>query len=173
MGILSRLRGSKDEPKKAGEPPLVVTATWVPAAPRPRQPTPPFENRRGELPVDGFRLKGQGRVKPATVRPYQAARGEAAGVRTATGVNVGVLASLVPEPGNQHDKHAVRVVVGGQTVGYLSRLDARAYRLVIDKVAADGKVAYCNATIRGGWDRGNGDVGSYGIDLDLAAPEHQ
>lgn len=66
------------------------------------------------------------------------------------GVNVGVLAALIPEPTNPHDKNAVAVVIDGTHVGYLARADARRYRSVMQVVAAAAKVAYCNGTIFGG-----------------------
>lgn len=56
-------------------------------------------------------------------------------------------ARLVLEDGNPYDSQAVRVDIGGRTVGYLSRADAKRYRVrVIDK----GLTVSCNAVIIGG-----------------------
>lgn len=96
---------------------------------------------------------------------------EVTGGRTEMGVNVGVLVALISQPDNPKDPKAVAVQVDGQTLGHLSRSDARAYGAVLSKLAADGKVAYCNGTIRGGWDRGGKDRGDFGITLELGAPE--
>jgi hypothetical protein len=63
-------------------------------------------------------------------------------------------AVLVPESRNPHDANAVRVEIGGHTVGHLSRSDAATYRRRFG--TAHGK---CDAVIVGGWDRGNGDEG--------------
>ena len=43
-------------------------------------------------------------------------------------VRVFAAARVVPEVGNPHDDQAVRVEMGGQTVGYLPRPSARAFR---------------------------------------------
>lgn len=170
MAFLQRLLGRRSSATVKPTPGRLKATAFVPT-PHTRHRTPPFVNRRGDVPANGHKLRGKGRVKPTGASHYQDALGAAAGERTTAGVNVGVLAALVPEPSNRFDKQAVAVQVGGRTVGHLSREDARAYRPILDKHAAEGKVPFCNATIRGGWDRGCGDVGSYGIDLELASPE--
>jgi hypothetical protein len=61
----------------------------------------------------------------------------------------------------------VRVDIAGKTVGYLSRENARVYR---DRMMDQGHpsiVTKCTATIRGGWDRGGGDIGYFGVWLDI------
>jgi hypothetical protein len=67
------------------------------------------------------------------------------GVRvTAHGVEVFERASLVPEPHNKFDPHAVAVVVRGQTLGYLPRGDAAVYQstfLAAVKAGRDPQVA--------------------------------
>ena len=42
-------------------------------------------------------------------------------------VQVGCPVSLVPEPTNRHDPHAVAVQLNGQTIGYINRLQAPAF----------------------------------------------
>jgi hypothetical protein len=86
-------------------------------------------------------------------------------------------AVLLPEPTNRYDSWAVRVVVvpyGGSTgsglVGYLSREDAVAYRPLIDRLAAVGRIVGCAASLTGGWDRGLGDRGHFGVRLHIATP---
>jgi hypothetical protein len=71
-----------------------------------------------------------------------------------------VRAMLVPEPANPHDATAVRVEVDDRQVGYLSRADAAKYRSLVGLGRAP--VA---ALIVGGWNRGLGDRGSYGVRL--------
>ena len=98
---------------------------------------------------------------------YQAALERICGRRTRDGHDVVTLASLTLEDDNPHDSMAVRVAIQGQTVGYLTRDKARAYR---DRLAARGHLqpaATCRARIRGGWYRGADDVGSYGVQLDV------
>lgn len=67
------------------------------------------------------------------------------GVRvTSAGVEVFVTASLVPEPRNKFDPHAVAVVVRGKTLGYLPRQDAPVYQptlLAAVKAGRDPQVA--------------------------------
>ena len=38
-----------------------------------------------------------------------------------------IVAELVPDPGNQYDRNAIRVEISGELIGYLSREDAAAY----------------------------------------------
>lgn len=53
------------------------------------------------------------------------------------------------------------------TVGYLSRKNAREYRKRLKKAGYQGITATCFAIIVGGWDRGGGDRGHFGVKLDL------
>jgi len=86
------------------------------------------------------------------------------------------MAVLLPEPRNPYDADAIRVVLvssadsSAGVIGYLSRENAVAYRPVIDRVAEDGRVVACRASIQGGWDRGGGDRGSFGVRLYLETP---
>lgn len=98
---------------------------------------------------------------------YQQALERAAGGRSESGVDVVVKATLVLEDSNPHDDQAVAVRLDGATVGYLDRYKARAFRQIIAtwNVPPDYPLR-CMAKITGGWDRGNGDRGSFGIRLD-------
>jgi HIRAN domain len=108
---------------------------------------------------------------------YQGSLERLAGARTIDGAREpDHIAILLPEPNNPYDPNAVRIVVvreGGDAavIGYLSRGNAVAYRPVIDRLAADGKVAACRASISGGWDRGDGDRGSFGVRLSMGTPD--
>ena len=88
-------------------------------------------------------------------------------------------AFLLPQPARPDGDDAVRVVLtfdrGHQMglVGYLSREDAIAYRPVIDRLAAVGRVAAARAELiggPGGPDGEAGDPGSFGIRLSLGSP---
>jgi hypothetical protein len=131
--------------------------------------SPPYVNLRRGLPADGVQLRGTGRVLVAGESRYRPAFLEVTGGRTKAGVSVGVLTALVPEPHNRKDPNAIAVLVGGLTIGHLDRADARAYSPVIDRLASERRVAYCNATIYGGWDRGGRDRGNFGVSLELAS----
>ena len=91
------------------------------------------------------------------------------GVRRYGGVDLEVVADLVPEPGNRFDPDAVAVGIGGVPVGYLRHDDAVSLRPMIDEARRGEGEATCRAAIRGGWDRGRGDVGAFGVVLLLPA----
>lgn len=89
------------------------------------------------------------------------------GRRYTGGVELETVARLISHPGNTYDRGSVEVRIDGFTVGYLSRDDAAdLHPLIVESIARDG-MATCPATIRGGWDRGSGDVGRYGVTLRL------
>jgi len=81
-------------------------------------------------------------------------------------VRAPILALLIPEPSNPHDANAIKVVIDGGTVGYLSRDDALAYRpgllQLIDRwhasIALEGQIV-------GGGPRADG-TGMLGVFLD-------
>ncbi len=77
-----------------------------------------------------------------------------------------VSAVLCLEDTNPYDSEAVRVDVHGDTVGYLSRQDARAYRKLLSSVRCSDPLE-CRGVIRGGWNRSANDHGYYGIWLDV------
>ena len=89
---------------------------------------------------------------------YQEALERVAGPKGKDPVDLEVAADVVCEDNNPHDKNAVRVEARGMTVGYLPREVARNWRTQVSA----GRMS-CAAVIRGGWDRGGGDQGHYGI----------
>lgn len=98
---------------------------------------------------------------------YQEALEAICGPRSVEGKDRRVVAHLVLEDDNPHDSMAVRVDIQGLTVGYLNREHARQYRNRLRKAGSHSADAYCDARIRGGWDRGEGRRGYYGVYLDL------
>lgn len=103
---------------------------------------------------------------------YQPALEQIAGGRTDHGANFRCVARLVREPSNPKDSNAVRVVVGGQTVGYVGRDDAVDIQPLLQKLDALGRPAWIAATIVGGWKREDS-RGSFGIELDDLPDEDQ
>jgi len=90
------------------------------------------------------------------------------GERTIEGIRVEVTAQMELRDDNPHDNRAVRVTIQGYPVGHLSREDARAFRrLVRYGSLAEHEVFECAALIVGGWDRGEGQLGNFGVRLDL------
>ncbi|MBU1361473.1 MAG: HIRAN domain-containing protein [Gammaproteobacteria bacterium] len=81
---------------------------------------------------------------------------------------VRVEADLVLENDNKHDSNAVRVDIRGLTVGYLPRQMAKNFRKAIKRDKHTKWSTFkAGAEVRGGWDRGGGDRGNYGVWLDL------
>jgi hypothetical protein len=146
-----------------------LTAAVPLAGGRPRRPKPaPAEVT---LHPEAVRAKIPGRglfsLEIVGESHYQDAFERICGARTEDGENRIVAATLVPENDNPHDPLAVRVDIDGQTVGYLSRKNAREYRQQLEDAGLTGATASCQARICGGWDRGPDDQGFYGLFLDL------
>jgi hypothetical protein len=89
------------------------------------------------------------------------------GGKTDDGHKKVVEAVLIHEDSNPHDNKAVRIDIGGRTVGYLSRENAREYRKALKQKGHPGITASCSAVIVGGWDRGSRGQGHFGVKLDL------
>lgn len=87
-----------------------------------------------------------------------------AGPKSEDGCEVEREATLIREPRNAHDGNAIRVDIGGRTVGYVPRADARAIAPIMDKKGIGAVRA--DALIVGGWLRKGGE-GSFGVKLDL------
>jgi hypothetical protein len=98
---------------------------------------------------------------------YQDALEAICGGRTEHGHRHEAEAYLAPEDDNPHDAKAVRVQIQNRVVGYLDRETARSFRKQMKNIGMIGVVAKCNAIIVGGWDRGAGDRGHFGVKLDL------
>jgi hypothetical protein len=88
-----------------------------------------------------------------------------AGRRSYGGVELDAVAELVPERDHPIDPEAVSVWIGGLPIGYLARADARRLRPAVETARLAHGHARCRARIRGGWDRGRSDLGSFGVQL--------
>ena len=82
-----------------------------------------------------------------------------------------LIAKLHYENTNPHDKKAIRVVIDGGTVGYLSHKDARLLRKRIEKVKPEGLIISCDAEIMGGKRVGFFKKTDFGVWLDLPIKE--
>jgi hypothetical protein len=102
---------------------------------------------------------------------YQPALEKICGGRTEDGHEKVVKATLIYEDNNPYDNKAVRVEIEGMTVGYLSRQNARKSRKKLEALGHPGITGTCSAMIVGGWDRGGGDTGYFGVKLDLPLNE--
>jgi hypothetical protein len=98
---------------------------------------------------------------------YQSALEEICGGRTEEGHKKIVQATLIHEDDNPYDNKAIRVDIGGMSVGYLSRENARQYRKRLNEAGHPGITTTCSAMIVGGWDCGGDDKGHFGVKLDI------
>jgi Bifunctional DNA primase/polymerase, N-terminal/CHC2 zinc finger len=78
-----------------------------------------------------------------------------------------VTARLHREHANPDDPDAVRVDIGGATVGYLPRRDARRFHAVLAELTHEHTPATARARLTGGWERGPYGRGSIGVVLDI------
>ena len=85
------------------------------------------------------------------------------GERSYAGCDVLTVAELMADPRAPLDRGAVDVSIGGHEVGRLRREDARSYRTLLAYTAREHGVVRCRARIVGGWDRGHGDIGAFGV----------
>ena len=102
---------------------------------------------------------------------YQDALSALGGRRTTEGpTNTDFLAGLIREANNRYDENAIQVQIDGRRVGYLSRDDAIRYRPVVEWAMAREHLIVAHARLTGGWDRGGGDSGSFGVILHVGTP---
>lgn len=91
------------------------------------------------------------------------------GVRRYGGVDVETVAELIPVEGAagrlEDGAQAVQVRIRRRPVGWLHADDVRVYGAAIAEAIATRAIATCRARIRGGWDRGGGHVGAFGVRL--------
>lgn len=81
-----------------------------------------------------------------------------------------VTAQLCFVEDNEWDANAVGVFIDGQLVGYIPRDQAPKVRAGIIAINQEERPVLCSAKVVGGWDRGRGDEGSYGVKLSIASP---
>jgi len=92
------------------------------------------------------------------------------GGKTLDGFNQKLTAQLVFDEGNRHDPNAVGVLIDRRHVGYIPKQQAADFRRQILAINPGQIPVVCKAKITGGWDRGDGDTGHFGVRLSLASP---
>ncbi len=123
------------------------------------------------LPENAIRLGGGvgGFIEVVGESRYQ----EACQKARASGQTVGnyreFWAALEPEPTNPADSEAVRVHLDGQTLGYLTRGDARTFRKTHVEAISSGRPVFCHARPIGG----SRDKPTIGIMLDFLLYEEK
>jgi hypothetical protein len=98
---------------------------------------------------------------------YQKNLERIAGGKKRESADLETTAILLLENDNPYDSNAVRVDINGLTVGYLARPVAGGFRNYVQSNKYSSERFSCKALITGGWDRGNGDAGCFGVYLDL------
>lgn len=86
----------------------------------------------------------------------------AGGNRRFGGVDLEAVAALVPVEGN-----GIEVRIDDMPIGYLSQIDARRFTDLVEEIIEQYGLATSRASIRGGWDRGGGDIGMFGVTLSM------
>ncbi|HWO71025.1 MAG TPA: HIRAN domain-containing protein [Actinomycetota bacterium] len=142
MGFLRRLLGKDDPP-------------WLRRIP-------------GGVEITATVSEGRFRVDAVGESRYQEALEAIVGGRTEEGADLETVALLVPEPTNRYDPNAVQVLIDGKVVGYLSRENAEVLQpRILATMRREQRAVACRARIVGGWDRGGGDRGHFGVRLYL------
>jgi hypothetical protein len=99
---------------------------------------------------------------------YQTDLAKIAGRVTEGGVHHECAAVLRLEPTNKVDPNAVEVLVDGLRVGYIPAVQAPEMCALFHSVGISE--IGCKAVIQGGWDRGGGDAGEFGVRLNIVRP---
>lgn len=160
MGFLRRLIGGLDEREAPPAPPARVQLE--------------LEDHRTPTLENGLDLvAGAGGIKAVGESFYRGALVKVTGGQRHDGVKMYLTATLVREPNNRYDPNAVAVQIDGKIVAHLTRAKAAAYKPVLDRIAAAGRIAYCSAQVYGGWDRGDGDQGDFSVTVYIGTPAEQ
>lgn len=125
-----------------------------------------FRPVKGGIEVSAVLFDGDFELNVVGESHYQDALEQLAGGRTEDGARVETTALLIPQPDNPYDSNAVAVWADGKQVGHLSRENAEILQSkIIDINTRRNRAAACRAVVVGGWDRGGGDRGHFGIKI--------
>jgi len=104
----------------------------------------------------GF-LTGEVQVDVVAESDYQEALEQLVGGRSKSGAMKAVIALLSREPEHPHEKNAIRVDVGSETVGYIEKWNAKEIQPLMQKLEKAGRPAWVRAWVVGGWEDDGGD----------------
>ena len=111
---------------------------------------------------------GEYRINVAGESFYPESFAALVGPRREDAVDIRTMARVSLQDDNPHDKLAVSVSIDGYQVGHLPRKAARAFRRTVRYGRlSEYETFECAAMICGGWNKGGGDAGNYGVRLDL------
>jgi len=129
-----------------------------------RSPSPTTADSPKEVEAKVFKGRAR-RVEIVGEAHYERELARIAGPKTPNGMHMYVVARLVPEPTNRHDRNAVAAVINGCTVGYLSRKQAMSFHRAMNERGFGGSsLVGFRARIHGGWLRPD-DEGHYSVTL--------
>jgi len=130
---------------------------WLSNLVRPPAPTTADSPKEVEAKV----FKGRARrVEIVGEASYEREIAQIAGPKTENGVNMHVVARLVPEPGKRRYRNPVAVVINGYTVGYLSQKQAVGFhRAMKERGFSGSSLTGFRARIHAGWLRFDADMG--------------
>lgn len=123
-----------------------------------------FEADIEEVFIEGDRRFDVGLVDSSNYQDYLGLLSRSASKQ---GIDAEFIAKLHYEYGNPSDDNAIRVVVSGKSVGYLSHEDSRRYRAKLKRVDMDGIIVSCKAIISGGKRVGIFRKSPFSVSLDL------
>lgn len=103
---------------------------------------------------------------------YQDALEEIAGGKEEESAHIETRACLIPDVDNPYDPNAVGVLIDDLLVGYVSRdIALKLHPVLMDLFERRRYILSCPAVIVGGWYRGDGDEGSFGVQLKAPSPK--
>lgn len=111
----------------------------------------------------GFNIQAVGESQ------FQEEIGSIVGGRCVEGHNCQVPAELV-FAGTERDPEGIGIRINDLPVGYLPFEVAKEVRPLIEALSDKDKAITCKAKVVGGWDRGRGDQGFFGVKLSLSLP---
>jgi len=117
-------------------------------------------------------IKGDGTsfaYEVAGASHYQEILERIVGGRRDASIYCRMIAILTPEPDNPHDPRAIAVRIDRETIGHIKATDTDRFHESIENFGISGDLQ-CKAMIVGGWNHGGGDVGSFGVRLDIDFP---
>ena len=149
---------------KRKEEPIIEDDKWSLQVTTPIEKTSSLEAAlKGRIRVP---LKGNGSYSFDIVgeASYQDVLGSLAGKKTREGKELRCIAVVLHEPINPYDLNAIAVVIGGKTVGYFSKSDAKDYANQL--TTNGGANQQVGAVIVGGF-KSKTKEGHFGVRLDI------
>lgn len=115
------------------------------------------------------RIEGPGEFRAEVVGEshYQHQLAQLCGGHRSEGYEKHVEAFLLLEDGNEYDSNAVAVAIDDEIVGHLPRKLAQQYRQLLRDGGFGDAPAIVQAVIKGGFIRSDGELGHFGVKLDL------